>query len=64
MEPSPLAKMLQLARSSRDQVVLEIGSAEGYTAALLSLLAGSVVAVESDGELAEAASERLSDGGL
>jgi protein-L-isoaspartate(D-aspartate) O-methyltransferase len=36
----------------------------GLCAALLSLLAGSVVAVESDGELAEAASERLSDGGL
>jgi protein-L-isoaspartate(D-aspartate) O-methyltransferase len=63
MEPSPLAKMLQLAQINRDQVVLEIGCGSGYTAAILSLLAGSVVAVESDAELAEAASERLSDGG-
>jgi protein-L-isoaspartate(D-aspartate) O-methyltransferase len=35
----------------------------GLHRGLLSLLAGSVVAVESDAELADAASERLSDGG-
>ena len=63
MEPSPLAKMLQLAQITRDQVVLEIGCGSGYCAALLSLLAGSVVAVESDAALADAATERLSDGG-
>jgi len=63
MEPSPLAKLLQLAQITRDHVVLEIGCGSGYCAALLSLLAGSVVAVESDSELADAASERLSDGG-
>ena len=63
MEASPLAKMLQLAQITRDHVVLDIGCGSGYSAALLSLLAGSVVAVESDAALAEAASERLSDGG-
>ena len=63
MEPSPLAKMLQLAQISRDHVVLEIGCGSGYTAALLSLLAGSVVAVECDAALADAASKRLNDGG-
>ncbi|WP_420409544.1 protein-L-isoaspartate O-methyltransferase family protein [Hoeflea sp.] len=63
MEPSPLAKLLQLAEIKPDHVVLEIGCAEGYTAALLSLLAGSVVAVESDGALADAASTRLSESG-
>ncbi|MDP2148007.1 MAG: protein-L-isoaspartate O-methyltransferase [Hoeflea sp.] len=63
MEPSPLAKMLQLAQITRDQVVLEIGCGTGYTAAILSLLAGSVVAVESDPALAEAASVLLSDSG-
>jgi protein-L-isoaspartate(D-aspartate) O-methyltransferase len=63
MEPSPLAKLLQLAEVTPDQVVLEIGCGEGYAAALLSLLAGSVVAVESDGALAEAASEKLGDTG-
>ena len=63
MEPSPLAKMLQLAQITRDHVVLEIGCGAGYAAALLSLLAGSVVAVESDAALAEAASAKLSETG-
>jgi len=63
MEPSPLAKMLQLGQITRDHVVLEIGCGSGYSAALLSLLAGSVVAVESDAALADAASERLSETG-
>lgn len=64
MEPSPLAKLLQLAEIKPDHVVLEIGCAEGYATALLSLIAGSVVAVESDGVLAEAASQRLSEAGF
>jgi protein-L-isoaspartate(D-aspartate) O-methyltransferase len=64
MEPSPLAKMLQLAQINRDQVVLEIGSAaRAMRRRILSLMAGSVVAVESDAELADAASERLSEAG-
>ncbi|KGF69105.1 protein-L-isoaspartate O-methyltransferase [Hoeflea sp. BAL378] len=63
MEPSPLAKMLQLARITRDQVVLEIGCGAGYTAAILSLLAGSVVALESDPALADSASTLLSETG-
>ncbi|WP_299862965.1 protein-L-isoaspartate O-methyltransferase [uncultured Hoeflea sp.] len=63
MEPSPLAKLLQLAEVTPEQVVLLIGCGEGYAAALLSLLAGSVVAVECDGELADSASELLSDTG-
>ncbi|MCY0147097.1 protein-L-isoaspartate O-methyltransferase [Hoeflea sp. G2-23] len=63
MEPSPLAKLLQLAQITPDQVVLQIGCGVGYSAALLSMLAGSVVAVESDGTLAEASSAKLSDTG-
>lgn len=63
MEPSPLAKLLQLAEVTPEQVVLLIGCGEGYAAALLSLLAGSVVAVECDGELADSASKLLSDTG-
>ena len=63
MEPSPLAKMLQLGQITRDHVVLEIGCGAGYSAAILSLLAGSVVAVESDADLADAATMLLSDSG-
>ncbi len=60
MEPSPLAKLLQLADVRKDDVVLEIGCSTGYVSALLSLLASSVVSLESDEALAEQATETLS----
>ncbi|MEM6464072.1 MAG: protein-L-isoaspartate O-methyltransferase [Pseudomonadota bacterium] len=63
MEPSPLAKLLQLASVGKTDVVLEIGCATGYVSALISLLADSVVALESDVRLADMAGERLSDMG-
>ena len=59
MEPSPLAKLLQLAEISKSDVVLEIGCGTGYASALLSLIAGSVVALESDQGLAATATETL-----
>lgn len=52
MAPSPLAKMLQLAEIRPTDHVLDIGAGTGCTSALLAHLAGSVVAVESDAELA------------
>lgn len=61
MEPSPLAKLLQLGAITKDDLVLEIGCGTGYAAAVLSLLAGSVVAVESDEALAASATEKLSE---
>lgn len=60
---APIAKLIQVAAVSRSDVVLEIGCGSGYVAALLSQLAGSVVAVESDPDLAAAATDRLSAGG-
>ena len=60
MEPSPLAMLLQLADVGKSDVVLEIGCGTGYVSALLSLLADSVVALESDPALAETAAESLS----
>lgn len=59
MEPSPLAKLLQLAQITKSDAVLEIGAGTGYGSALLSLIAGSVVALESDESLAAAATETL-----
>ncbi|MEI2300283.1 protein-L-isoaspartate O-methyltransferase family protein [Ensifer sp. MJa1] len=59
MEPSPLAKLLQLAEIAKSDVVLEIGCGTGYASALLSLVAGSVVALESDQGLAATATETL-----
>ncbi|WFS02664.1 protein-L-isoaspartate O-methyltransferase family protein [Rhizobium tumorigenes] len=60
MQASPLAKLLQLAAIGKDDVVLEVGAGTGYTSALLSLLSGSVVALECDGALASQARETLS----
>lgn len=59
MEPSPLAKLLQLAAVTAEDSVLEIGCGTGYASALLSQLAASVVALESDASLAAQASAKL-----
>ncbi|MFN3549675.1 MAG: protein-L-isoaspartate O-methyltransferase family protein [Mesorhizobium sp.] len=61
MEPSPFAKMLQLADIARTDVVLDVGAATGYSSAILSLIAGSVIALESDAALADGATARLAD---
>jgi protein-L-isoaspartate(D-aspartate) O-methyltransferase len=60
MEPSPLAKLMQLAEISQADSVLDVGSGTGYAAAILSRLAKSVVALESDPALTEAARSTLS----
>ncbi|MCQ1853054.1 protein-L-isoaspartate O-methyltransferase family protein [Neorhizobium galegae] len=60
MEASPLAKLLQLAAITKDDVVLEIGTGSGYATAVLSLIAGSVVSLEADEALASQATGTLS----
>lgn len=64
MEPSPLAKLMQLAEIGSDDVVLEIGTGSGYAAAVISKVASSVVAVESDEDLADRATAVLSEKGF
>lgn len=59
MEPSPFAKLLQLADVRQGDVVLDVGCGTGYSSAVLSLVAGSVIALESDSELAERAGSLL-----
>ena len=51
MEPSPLAKLLQLAEIGAGDSVLDVGCGTGYCAALLGQLAegGRLVAVEGQG---------------
>lgn len=60
MEPSPFAKLLQLAEIDASDSALDVGCGTGYASAVLSRLAGSVVALESDPALAESASSTLS----
>jgi protein-L-isoaspartate(D-aspartate) O-methyltransferase len=60
MEPLVLARLVQALELTPADTVLDIGCATGYDAALLGRLAGSVVAVESDAELADQANLTLS----
>ncbi|MGA1830299.1 protein-L-isoaspartate O-methyltransferase family protein [Rhizobium wenxiniae] len=59
MEASPLAKLLQAAEITKNDRVLDVGAGTGYVTALLSHLAGSVTALESDGALCELAAANL-----
>jgi protein-L-isoaspartate(D-aspartate) O-methyltransferase len=59
IEPMAFARMLQLAEVRESDRVLEVGTATGYGAAVLSQLAGHVVALESDFILMAAARENL-----
>src|SRR5262245_34432898 len=59
MEPSPFAKLLQLAAVAPSDRVLDVGTGTGYSAAVLSRLAAQVVALESDAGLAARARETL-----
>lgn len=57
--PVPFALMLQLASIGPQDSVLDVGTGTGYSAAVISRLAGSVTALESDEELLAAAHANL-----
>ena len=60
MEPSPFAKLAQLAEILPSDFVLDVGCGTGYSSAVLSRLASSVIALESDTTLAAKATSTLS----
>lgn len=64
LEPSPFAKLLQLADIHETDVVLDIGCATGYSSAVLASLAASIVALEEVESLASAAQENLMELGI
>lgn len=64
MKPHIFGKLTQLAEIRENDVVLVIGTGSGYSAAVLSRLAASVVAVEEDADLSASAAEMLVDLGI
>jgi protein-L-isoaspartate(D-aspartate) O-methyltransferase len=63
LKPMVLAKLIQAALIGRGDHVLDVGCATGYSAAVLSRIAGSVVALEEDAALARRAQETLGAAG-
>jgi protein-L-isoaspartate(D-aspartate) O-methyltransferase len=59
-QPYIVASMMQAAQLRPEDQVLELGTGSGYQTALLAEIAQSVVSLERHRELAEIASERLS----
>jgi len=62
--PAPFARLVQLAAIEHTDRVLDLGCATGYSSAVLSRLAASVVAVEEDPLLASAARDNLASLGI
>jgi protein-L-isoaspartate(D-aspartate) O-methyltransferase len=59
LAPMPLARLVQLASVEPEDKVLDVGCATGYSTALLAELAKSVIGLEPEPELAEAARSNL-----
>jgi protein-L-isoaspartate(D-aspartate) O-methyltransferase len=59
LKPMVLAKLVQAAEIGEHDHVLDVGCATGYSAALLGRLAGSVIALEQDADLARIAQANL-----
>jgi protein-L-isoaspartate(D-aspartate) O-methyltransferase len=63
IKPMVLAKLIQAALIGNDDRVLDVGCGTGYSAAVLARIAGSVVALEENPNLARAAQQALAQAG-
>jgi protein-L-isoaspartate(D-aspartate) O-methyltransferase len=63
IKPMVLAKLVQAAQVEASDHVLDVGCGTGYSAAVLSRLAGAVVALEEDAALAKSAQAALAAAG-
>jgi hypothetical protein len=59
LEPMVLARILEAAELSEDDIVLDIGCNTGYSTAVLSKIVSTVVGLESDKDLADCATKTL-----
>jgi protein-L-isoaspartate(D-aspartate) O-methyltransferase len=58
-QPFMVARMIDVARITQHDHVLEVGAGSGYAAAIMAQLACSVIAIERHGQLAAEARERI-----
>lgn len=64
LKPMVLAKLIQASHLQPDDHVLDVGCGFGYSSAVLARIAGSVVALEDDPKLVDAAKEALASCGV
>ncbi|MGB0496819.1 MAG: protein-L-isoaspartate O-methyltransferase family protein [Rubricella sp.] len=64
LAPRTLAKMIDALELGKNDLVLDIGPAHGYSTAVLARIAGTIVGVEEDESLARSAAETLSEIGV
>lgn len=64
IKPHIFGKLVQLAQIGAEDIVLIVGAGTGYSAAVVSKMAASVVAVEEDEDLAQTATGVLVDLGI
>ena len=64
MAPRSFAKLLQYAAISRGDVVLDVGAMTGYSAAVIARLAQTVVVLEENPAMADAAAKTLEQLGV
>jgi protein-L-isoaspartate(D-aspartate) O-methyltransferase len=61
LAPRTFARLIDLARIERGDVVLDVGSASGYSAAVLGRLAETVVALENEPDLVASSAKAFND---
>ena len=64
IEPMVLARLVQLGQVGPEDLVLDVGSATGYSTAVLARLAAAVVGVEADEQMVQAATANLGQLGI
>lgn len=64
LEPRTLAKMLDALAIGRNELVLDVGCAMGYSAAVIAHISEAVVALEEDEAMAQEAQEALAAAGV
>ncbi|WP_424984458.1 protein-L-isoaspartate O-methyltransferase family protein [Microbulbifer sp. S227A] len=63
LEPRTLAKMLDVLNISRNELVLDVGCAQGYSSVVVARMAEAVIAVEEDAEMAAEAQAAMVQSG-